>query len=135
MQLNKKLNEDYPETAEVSVEVRGRLNTFSENLPLIKCITSDAITDEDWGEIKNLIKRDDLERETITVLGFADFKLHDYLTEIDEVTSRAEKKYQLAKKLQKMKAEMKDFKISLHNYKGKTFVIKNYDDINGILDD
>ena len=92
-QLNKKLAEDYPETAEVAIEVRQRLTAFSEHLPLIKCITSDAITDEDWGDIKNLIGRDDLERETITVNGFADFKLHDFLSEIDDITSRAEKKY------------------------------------------
>ena len=92
-QLNKKLNEDYPETAEVAIEVRNRLTDFSQHLPLIKCITSDAITDEDWGDIKTLVGRDDLERETITVMGFADFKLHDFIQEIDDVTSRAEKKY------------------------------------------
>ena len=34
-----------------------------------------------------------------------------------------------------MKLEMKDFKIALHPYKGKTFVVKNYDDINSVLDD
>ena len=34
-----------------------------------------------------------------------------------------------------MKADMKDFKIVLFSYKGKTFVIKNYDDINATLDD
>jgi hypothetical protein len=78
-QLNKKLNEDYPETAEVAIEVRNRLTDFSQHLPLIKCITSDAITDEDWGDIKTLVGRDDLERETITVLGFAEFKLHDFI--------------------------------------------------------
>jgi len=92
-QLNKKLAEDYPETAEVSVEVRSRLTTFSEHLPIIKCITSDAITDEDWDLIKLKIGRDDLERETITVNGFAEFKLHDYLEDIDDITSSAEKKY------------------------------------------
>lgn len=134
-QLNKRLNEDYPDTAEVAVEVRGRLEAFREHLPLIKCITSEAITEEDWNEIKNLVKRDDLERDTITVVNFSDFKLHEFTTEIDEITSRAEKKFQLAKKLQKMKLEMKDFNISLHPYKAKTFVIKNYDDINSVLDD
>jgi dynein heavy chain, axonemal len=134
-QLKKKLSEDYPDTADVADEVRKRLDAFRENLPLIKCITSEAITEEDWNEIKTLTKRDDLERDTITVINFADFQLHDYLAEIDEITSRAEKKFQLAKKLQKMKLEMKDFKIMLHPYKGKTFVIKNYDDINSVLDD
>jgi dynein heavy chain len=98
-QLKKKLNEDYPETADVADEVRKRLEAFREHLPLIKCITSEAITEEDWNEIKNLTKRDDLERDTITVVGFTEFKLHDFTAEIDEITSRAEKKFQLAKKL------------------------------------
>jgi len=34
-----------------------------------------------------------------------------------------------------MKAEMKEFKLSLFPYKGKTFVLKAYDDINAKLDD
>jgi len=134
-QLNKKLSEDYPATAEVAVQVRYKLEAFREHLPLIKCITSEAISEEDWNEIKTLVKRDDLERDTITVQGFGDFKLHDYLVEIDEITSRAEKKHQLSKKLVTMKAEMKEFKLSLFNYKGKTFVLKGYDDINAKLDD
>jgi len=134
-QLNKKMNEDYPDSADVAVEVRTKLEAFREHMPLIKCITSEAITEEDWNEIKTLTNRDDLERDTITVQGFAEFKLSDYLVEIDEITSRAEKKYQLSKKLQKMKIEMKDFKLVLFSYKGKTSVLKGYDDINACLDD
>jgi hypothetical protein len=34
-----------------------------------------------------------------------------------------------------MKADMKEFKIVQFPYKGKTSVIKNYDDINAKLDD
>ena len=93
-QLNKKLlNDEYNASADVAVAVRQKLEAFKEHMPLIKCITSEAITEEDWTEIKNLVKRDDLERDTITVMNFAEYKLHDYLTEIDEITSRAEKKY------------------------------------------
>lgn len=66
-QLNKKLSEDYPDTAEVAVQVRYKLEAFRDHLPLIKCITSEAITDEDWNEIRTLTKREDLERDTITV--------------------------------------------------------------------
>jgi len=35
----------------------------------------------------------DLERDTGAVTGFAEFKLMNFLTEIDEITSRAEKKH------------------------------------------
>jgi hypothetical protein len=71
------------------------LEAFREHLPLIKCITSEAVSDEDWNEIKNLVGRDDLERESITVTGFAEFKLHDFVVDIEEILSRAEKKHQL----------------------------------------
>lgn len=48
---------------------------------------------------------------------------------------RAEKKYSLAKKLKVMKEEMKVFTLTLFPYKGKTFVLKAYDEVNAKLDD
>ena len=77
--MNKKLSEDYPATADVAVSVKQKLEAFREHLPLIKCITSEAISDEDWNEIKLLVDREDLERDTITVMGFSEFKLHDFM--------------------------------------------------------
>ena len=56
MQLYKKLNEDYPETSEVCLDLRKRIEAFSKNLPLIKCFTSEAIMDEDWREIQEVVK-------------------------------------------------------------------------------
>lgn len=50
-QLYKKLNEDYPETAEVAQDLRQQIEGFSKNLPLIKSFTSEAILEEDWKEI------------------------------------------------------------------------------------
>ena len=55
MQLYKKLIEDYPETAEISLELKKNVDDFSKNLPLIKAFTSEAITDEDWLEIQNVV--------------------------------------------------------------------------------
>ena len=46
---------------------------------------------------------------------------------------RAEKKLSLSKKLKAMKEEMKQFTVSYIDYKGKTQVINNYDDINAKL--
>jgi hypothetical protein len=48
---------------------------------------------------------------------------------------RAEKKFSLAKKLKQMKEEMKLFTLTLFPYKGKTFVLKAYDEVNAKLDD
>lgn len=49
--LNKKLNEDYPEVAEVALQLRKNIEEFMEFVPLIKCFCSEAITEEDWKEI------------------------------------------------------------------------------------
>lgn len=63
------------------------------------------------------------------------FEFMKYFEEIEEITMRAEKKYSLAKKLKLMKEEMKLFNLTLFPYKGKTFVLKAYDDVNAKLDD
>jgi len=41
--LFKKLNEEYDEVAQVAIVVRGKLEEFREELPMIKYITSEAI--------------------------------------------------------------------------------------------
>lgn len=94
-QLNKKLSEDFPDTAAVAVIIKGKLEKFREYLPLIKCVTSEAIGGEDWDEIKLACGNDSMDRDQITVLSFAELNLQAYFEQIDEITSRAEKKFQL----------------------------------------
>jgi len=65
--LGKKLIEDYPETADVTVELREELNSFSRNLPLIRCFTSEAVIDEDWELIQKEVGINPFDREDVTV--------------------------------------------------------------------
>jgi hypothetical protein len=51
MQLQKKLNDDYPEAADSSLELKLLVDDFARNLPLIRCFTSEAVGDEEWLEI------------------------------------------------------------------------------------
>ena len=53
----------------------------------------------------------------------------------EEITSKAEKKFSLAQKLKQYKDEMKKFELELNDYKGITYLIKGYDEINAKLDD
>jgi hypothetical protein len=62
-------------------------------------------------------------------------EFHKYIEEIGEITMKAEKKFSLAKKLKQMKEEMKQFTLTLFPYKGKTYVLKAYDEVNAKLDD
>jgi Dynein heavy chain, N-terminal region 2 len=71
----------------------------------------------------------------VTVEKIKIFEFKKNFEEIEEITMRAEKKYSLAKKLKVMKEEMKVFTLTLFPYKGKTFVLKAYDEVNAKLDD
>ena len=66
---------------------------------------------------------------------FPEQKLAGKLNDIEEITNRAEKKFQLSKKLKVMKDEMKEFKLTTVPYKEVTFVLKAYDEVNARLDD
>ena len=57
------------------------------------------------------------------------------MNDIEEITNRAEKKFQLSKKLKLMKDEMKEFKLTTVGYKDITYVLKAYDEVNARLDD
>ena len=48
---------------------------------------------------------------------------------------RAEKKWSLAQKLKIMKEEMKVFQLQQADYKGITFLIRGFDEVNAKLDD
>lgn len=106
-----------------------------EHLPLIKCFTSEAIMDEDWKEIQEIVKIPNFERDELTVEKMVKSELHKYIEEIEETTMKAEKKFNLNKKLKLMKEEMKLFALTPFPYKGKTYVLKAYDEVNAKLDD
>ena len=101
----------------------------------MKCLMSEALHDEDWGEIKKAIENPDLDPQTITVAKFTEMRISGRLNDIEEITNRAEKKFQLAKKLKLMKEEMKEFKLTPVVYKDTTFVLKAYDEVNAKIDD
>jgi len=101
----------------------------------MKCIMSEALHDEDWHEIKKVIENLELDQQTITVQKFAEQGIAGKLNDIEEITNRAEKKFQLSKKLKLMKDEMKEFKLTTVRFKEDTWVLKAYEDVNAKLDD
>ncbi len=49
--LNKTLMEDYPDTAQVTQDLKADIEKFRQYMPLIKSLRSDAIKEDDWQEI------------------------------------------------------------------------------------
>ena len=54
-------NEDYDDACDVAQSLVEKLNEFKVYLPLIRCITAEAIDENDWKEIKE--KTGNLEME------------------------------------------------------------------------
>ena len=136
VKLQKKLMEDHPEASDAAGELKKTVEEFRKNLPLIKCVMSEALVADDWADIKDKIGNENLDPNAITVDKFESDKLAAHYPEIEEITSRAEKRFQLSKKLKAMREEMREFKLKQFPYKdGTTFVLKSYDEINAKLDD
>lgn len=70
--LAKSLNENYPDASDAAIEFKKKVDGFSLNLPLMKCIMSEALHEEDWGEIKKAIDNIDLDPQTISVAKFGE---------------------------------------------------------------
>jgi hypothetical protein len=75
------------------------------------------------------------EREEIRVKQFKEHDLYQFTEEIEEIAMRAEKKFSLAQKLKQMKDEMKNYQLQQADYKGITFLIRGFDEVNAKLDD
>lgn len=58
-----------------------------------------------------------------------------YINEIEEIVTKAEKKFSLRNRLKEMIAEMKEFQLEIFPHKSGTYVLKGYDDIYTVLDD
>jgi dynein heavy chain len=75
------------------------------------------------------------EREDIKIQDIESFNLLQFVEDIDDITVKAEKKFTLQQNIKKMKDELKQFQLELQDYKGISFLVKGWDDINSTLDD
>ena len=89
---------------------------------------------EDWQEIREVTGKPELDKETLTVNKFHEEKLMDFLPDIEEIATRAEKKFKLQQQLQESKKAIKERNITLFKHKD-TYVISGYDELNQDLDD
>ena len=59
--LNKKLTEDYPDSANVALELRAEIDEFNQSVPLFRNLLNEAIREEDWLEICTIVGQKDIE--------------------------------------------------------------------------
>lgn len=133
--ISKKLEEDNPEAADAAILLRDEIDEFRKHLPLIKCIGSDAIMDDDWEEIRILIGQENLEKDDLVLEKMIQDDFAKFLPQIEEVVMRAEKKLSLRNKLKQLRDEIKEVKIELFEHKSGTHILKGYVELFTVLDD
>jgi dynein heavy chain len=140
--LASKLEEDFPDTAQVAREVRKKVDGFAQYLPLIRCFLEESIRDEDWQQIQKVVEpaippEVPFDQSEIIVAEYiVEYNLNQFVGEIEDITMRAEKKYGLRKKLIEYRNEMKEFRIEQKPYKSSdTFILQNFDDVMAKLDE
>ena len=114
--------------------LRDKIKAFNIYMPLITSLTSEAIKPDDWKELAASVNEGIDPPEELTLQKMIDWQLLDHMEQIEEITTKAEKKYNLEKQLEAMKMEWKDRILLVVDYK-TTFVIKGYDDIQNNVDD
>lgn len=133
--ISKKLEEDNPEAADAALLLRDEIDEFRKHLPIIKCMSSNAIMEDDWEEIRVLIGQENLEKDDLVLEKMIQDDFAKFLPQIEEVVMRAEKKLSLRNKLKQLKDEIKDVKIELFEHKSGTYVLKGYIELFTVLDD
>lgn len=120
-------------------DLRTEIEEFQKYIPLITNLLQPANSQEEWDEIKACVP--DLPEsfgnpeEQINLKQIIEKGAMDHIEDIEGICHKAEKKYQLGEQLKKMRDEMKQTTLTTFPYKGITFVLKAYDEINGVLDE
>lgn len=90
MVLYKKLNEDYPDTAEVALELKQDIEGFMEFLPLIKCLLNEALEADHWKELEEIVNLPDFHKdENLKLEYIIQNNVNQHFEAIDEITNRA----------------------------------------------
>jgi len=91
------LEVDYPDTAAVAQELRGQIEEFQKNLPLITSLLSPANGAEEWEEIRRLMPTltEDFgsPENNLSLKNLLEMGAMDHIEEIEITCHKAEKKF------------------------------------------
>ena len=133
--LAKSLEEEYPGAAACAAQLREDTTEFRKHLPVIQSLASRALQTWHWDLVSELLGKpidiDDLNLQSLLNLDAA-----GHMEAIQEVTTAAEKEYNLKKTLEAMLKEWSSMEFEVKPYKESgTYIVGGIDDIIMMLDD
>jgi dynein heavy chain len=133
--LNKKLMEKSPEAINVISHLKEHLLGFQENIPLIKSIANEAWNEDHWKRLEVIAEyAEGFQPKMETVSTMIDKGMKKFITDIEEISYKAQREFKLKKKLEEMKKEAEAQKLEILPHKD-SYLIKTVEEIQVILDE
>jgi dynein heavy chain, axonemal len=133
--LAKSLEDEYPGAAACAAQLRGDTTEFRKHLPCIQSLASKALQPWHWDLVSDLLGKP-IDIDDLSLQALLDLDAAGHIEAIQEVTTAAEKEYNLKRNLEGMLKEWDSMEFEVKAYKESgTFVVGGIDDIIAMLDD
>jgi len=134
--LVKSLEEEYPGASGCAQKLRDETTEFRKHLPVIQSLASKALKRRHWEQLSELLGKNIDPEEDLTLQQLLDLDAAHHIDKIQEVTTAAEKEYNLERSMNAMMKEWETIEFEVKAYKESgTFVVGGIDDIISLLDD
>lgn len=128
--LAKSLEDEFPGAAACASILREETTEFRKKLPVIQCLASKALKPRHWMGFSELLNTTFEIDEEITLQQLLDLNASEHIEQIQEITLRAEKQYNLEKSLNMMKKEWESIDVEIKPYRESgTYVIGGVDEV------
>lgn len=134
--LSKQLEDEFPGPAACAGILRAETTEFRKNMPVIQSLASKALKSRHWDELSELLGKEINPDDELTLQALLDLDAAKYIESIQEITTAAEKEYNLERNLKLMIVEWESIEFEVKTYKETgTYIVGGIDDIITLLDD
>ena len=128
--------QNQPVARKMAVKLRGKVDEFKENLPLVSTLFNPGMRDRHWDQISEIIGYQFKPTEETNLQKVIDMNLNEFTPKFESISEAAGKEFSLEKALDKMNKEWKDIEFALLPYRETgTSILSSVDDIQLLLDD
>ncbi|CAG4997774.1 unnamed protein product [Parnassius apollo] len=119
--------QDVPETHQLAVSVREKIEEFKTHLPIIQTLGNPGMKPRHWEKVSEIVGFPIVVDDELSLEKVIDFNLVDYIEKFEGISEAATKENNLEKALDKMMKEWADlkFEILLYNdWEGKLILLQ-----------
>ncbi|KAK2170975.1 hypothetical protein NP493_1117g00049 [Ridgeia piscesae] len=136
MHKSVKIFQDIPSVADVAKEIKGYIEDFKPNIPLIQGLRNPGMRHRHWEQLSGELGFQVMPKANLTFNKCLDMKLGDHIGVISKIAEVAGKEYAIEQALDKMENEWNPVNFEILAYKETgTYILKASEDVSQLLDD